>query len=1162
MDDDSVDTNMTDGQPDSSADPTVGQRAAEAVKGLREAAQNAKDTLGSGDDKSSGPTSGSGGAPAGDSKHGSEAPEAKGSKGAEGVKAAESGSKPNTPNNTSSETDSANPSAANFAQIAGAHAANHVPGGQAAGTAANAAHEMKENVQDAEAVAEIAGGNLAKIGSVLRRWAKDPKGTAKRLGHVVLAVGGLIFLQFAIVAIIFAVFVFSVYKVYLAGKSAWERPWDIANTLKVSRDMGQYLATTAGQLAYERQVEEARKSGVVLAEDTNRKNYDLSGVQLNPDTQKTFEAWDNGELAEKFLDDYHAEIKPRGSTRQVDNYDPSAWDLYVSGKKIGPVDGTKAKAFLSVFAEDTTHWKDIYTRKALQDVAQTDFNNTSFKLDLPSSKGSIKESRKNVTEKLVGDTLKPISENAGNYYDCLIDGSDSCDNLGLGSQNAPSNNPREKSGGVAGGIFNFLGGLFDKLKADNRPELAREQLVSFANNKATEVSAEASSYERKDELAANISTAASDAVLSSVDKSKDTGAPDSEVLLQMYDQFKEATDNMNFSRVNYDRSSRQSVGQGMNYFIAGGQLLNRDIGVLDSWALTENLGKIEQSQSLRQAVFGNPIGAYAQSQNGQGSKVCQNVYDDGDPVGSISDGNLTRGVKKSSCFTPMLLPNIEEFKSEKSLNTIYKKLDSKTNTLKSDSRPSDAWGWASGLFQGNLDKLRKNKLRTSPVSASSVDISNNLAPDLDAYTNQVYGISKTGAEIDGQAYDTLKMAAESLWSAGEATGTYSTGGSYQSDAAVAANLRYALKFKQAQYAFKPVGERFLSLKTPDSLAGKLALLTPSNPRDMAQKTLALFKPSNLTSAVATRFSPTSFAQSVTEAQVNPVGGVRLGYSASDPNLKKSSMSFWNDNNCGAGGAQQDVAQPQSIPFTLPTSSNPCKMSRVLSVATSCWFDSDDSCTLDSTALQSTNTTNSGIEGDIGLSSGGPKGVACAEGSNDIGDVVSKYRGSQAKDNPLVIKLCQVPGVGGRGNDTNGNNIEGGIVVNSRVSGAWVALGRAAKADGIQLSGSSFRLNDSCGGTGTGSACAKPGTSMHQLGIAVDFSSMGTKAGSTSSCSQRAGAVNDPRWLWLFTNAQRFGIKQYSYEPWHWDLAPLGNRCDSSSPAIGQTVTGGATDVRL
>ncbi len=175
-------------------------------------------------------------------------------------------------------------------------------------------------------------------------------------------------------------------------------------------------------------------------------------------------------------------------------------------------------------------------------------------------------------------------------------------------------------------------------------------------------------------------------------------------------------------------------------------------------------------------------------------------------------------------------------------------------------------------------------------------------------------------------------------------------------------------------------------------------------------------------------------------------------------------------------------------------------------------------------------------------------VPCAAGTVDIGEVTSKYTGAYKKQpGPIVLKLCRVTDIPGEGNDTAGVEKAGGAVVSSNVSGAWQALAAQAKKDGIGLSSvSSFRLADSCGGNGDGSSCARPGQSIHQLGAAIDFANAGGKGNSTTSCGPgRMRAPGNPRWEWLLKNAEQYGIKQYSYEAWHWDPLPGANRCGTN-----------------
>lgn len=96
---------------------------------------------------------------------------------------------------------------------------------------------------------------------------------------------------------------------------------------------------------------------------------------------------------------------------------------------------------------------------------------------------------------------------------------------------------------------------------------------------------------------------------------------------------------------------------------------------------------------------------------------------------------------------------------------------------------------------------------------------------------------------------------------------------------------------------------------------------------------------------------------------------------------------------------------------------------------------------------------------------------------------------------------------------------------------------AAKADGVKLCGGGYRDSASqiavrkanCGTTyydvyeKPASQCtpptAKPGTSQHEKGLAIDFESCETR---TTAC-----------YKWLAKNAATYGLKNLPSEPWHW-----------------------------
>ncbi len=118
---------------------------------------------------------------------------------------------------------------------------------------------------------------------------------------------------------------------------------------------------------------------------------------------------------------------------------------------------------------------------------------------------------------------------------------------------------------------------------------------------------------------------------------------------------------------------------------------------------------------------------------------------------------------------------------------------------------------------------------------------------------------------------------------------------------------------------------------------------------------------------------------------------------------------------------------------------------------------------------------------------------------------------------------------------------GGITVAVTIAEDLRGLLAAASAAGFRLGGYGYRdinvqiqlRRQNCG-TSTyaiwempADACspptARPGLSMHERGLAVDFTSNGSFITSRSN----------PAFIWLSANASRFGFVGLASEPWHW-----------------------------
>ena len=188
-----------------------------------------------------------------------------------------------------------------------------------------------------------------------------------------------------------------------------------------------------------------------------------------------------------------------------------------------------------------------------------------------------------------------------------------------------------------------------------------------------------------------------------------------------------------------------------------------------------------------------------------------------------------------------------------------------------------------------------------------------------------------------------------------------------------------------------------------------------------------------------------------------------------------------------------------------------------------------------TATTSCTPLDTGIPGGAGSTSS-PAGryddpnITCPAGTTDKGTIKTQYTGNKVPNDYPTIRLCALSSISR-------------ATVNAAVAGQFQAMGVAAKAAGHPLvAESSFRLASTAGGNGDGRRSARAGKSYHQLGIAIDFVLIDKHTGtSTTSCSQRTTS-RDPDWIWMRDNASKYGIKQYTYENWHWDTSGDPNRC--------------------
>lgn len=152
----------------------------------------------------------------------------------------------------------------------------------------------------------------------------------------------------------------------------------------------------------------------------------------------------------------------------------------------------------------------------------------------------------------------------------------------------------------------------------------------------------------------------------------------------------------------------------------------------------------------------------------------------------------------------------------------------------------------------------------------------------------------------------------------------------------------------------------------------------------------------------------------------------------------------------------------------------------------------------------------------------------------------------ARDKALSAEIARRArgGGGGSGRISVGNvdvTTVQGITVARSIASNVNSLLNAARAAGIELAGWGYRDSDQqialrkahCGSTEydiyekPANQChpptARPGASMHERGLAIDFTYGGSIITSHSS----------PAWIWLNKNASKYGLYNLSSEPWHW-----------------------------
>ncbi|PID32343.1 hypothetical protein CR970_01070 [Candidatus Saccharibacteria bacterium] len=447
-----------------------------------------------------------------------------------------------------------------------------------------------------------------------------------------------------------------------------------------------------------------------------------------------------------------------------------------------------------------------------------------------------------------------------------------------------------------------------------------------------------------------------------------------------------------------------------------------------------------------------------------------------------------------------------------------------------------------------------------------------LGKQLDRIIQSYAGLDYSGVAVGADNYNQTKMGMNYLSSVGQRNTNF---GRPMNDAEYVQSQEAAMAELRTAYNSKPIMERYFALDNPFSLTGKLVAHLPASFTELGSSfsrtantvVSNAMNPLTLASSASGPFSAKAKAEPTRWASGSIVGLQEFGWTEEELDAISKDPAF-------SSTELEDFMASGDNMQRLDEQFKPCYDYHMQSQAPE-----DDNCSAEAlstpdamkwrwynallqqadqaakTIEEITSDQGSGVATGTASSSGtdfvgkfsSSDNIPCPANTKDLGTVKSRFANPARTDTPgqIMLRLCQLSSIGGAGNDTSGQRISGGAVVSSLAADRFQKLGEKYQQDhgGSKLSaGSSFRLGDSRGGRGDGVSAAKPGMSMHQLGVAIDFANIGGSLGSSRSCSGRKTMPGNQYWDWLAKNAASFGIRQYSAEAWHWDILAAGNRC--------------------
>jgi hypothetical protein len=388
-----------------------------------------------------------------------------------------------------------------------------------------------------------------------------------------------------------------------------------------------------------------------------------------------------------------------------------------------------------------------------------------------------------------------------------------------------------------------------------------------------------------------------------------------------------------------------------------------------------------------------------------------------------------------------------------------------------------------------------------------------------------------------RTFDMMSAGADVL---GNETAHTALGGQKLTPAQSAAIVNRQQQYAREEFVKQPLFARMFNTDSQYSLVSKVAMDMPlGGSRAVAQSSMAsLLNPFNaLGRSFGSIFS--TRADAAVGAEPDPFGVPQYGYP--DGTIPKDPEAYWEshcsdnaafayqkDNSWNESASGEGNADPANgMPLNKTT--NPCLLIKASIGAAGGLFDTNNLSEGDlsgvSTGSQTAGgTTQPSATIDLQHLDDSSVNVACAPNTKDLGIADGYTDGKKVR-----IRICAVSNVPSSSSESSGQygvtGADGKLVVNSRVSQVIYDMAEAARKAGVSVSADSgFRtmahqqcLYDHTCGSNT---AAVPGTSNHQLGVAVDW--------------------GPPMYTWLAQgNGAKWGFKALvDGEPWHW--SPTGN----------------------